>query len=393
MKILFLSPLLPWPLYSGGQIRVFHLLKILSQKHQVNLIAFTRNDKETKYLNDVRKVCDNVEIILRKNKPWTLSTLIKTLFSTKPLLMNLYHNDIDLTDLINWTDLIWCECFYLNDMINTIYKSNKFTKKFILGEENIEYLAYERYFDSLIWWKRIVLFLPVKLDLLKMKFWEKRIWRQTKKIAVASIKDKTVIEKEIGRNNIAVIANGVNIENYNFKKINIDSTILFVGNFKWFQNQQAVEWLVKEIFPKIKKEIPEVKLMIVGKNQPNWIKDFRKIGIFGEENLEDIREAYIMASVFLAPLKSGSGTKYKLLEAMASGVPVVTTSMGFEGFEGFEEAMIVKEKTEDLVKATIDILQNSQKYEEMRQRARQMIEKDFDWKIIAGKLEKFVDEN
>lgn len=393
-KILFLSPLLPWPLYSGGQTRIFHLLKILNQKHQVKLIAFARNEKEKEHLDEVKKVCDSAEIIVRKNKPWTLSILIRTLFSTKPLLMNLYEQDwsnsSNLSDWLNWADLVWQECFYTNDMT---YKSNKFTKKLILGEENIEYLAYERYFNSLLWWKRIILSLAVKLDLLKMKYWEKRIWRKAKKVAVASINDKDVVEKETGRNDVIVITNGVDAEDYDFKKNNVGLAILFVGNFKWFQNQQAVEWLVKEIFPKIKKEVPKASLLIVGQNQPKWLRDFREFGVFGEEDLEDVREAYARGSVFLAPLKSGSGTKYKILEAMASGVPVVTTSVGFEGFEGFEGAMMVKNKTEELVEATVDVLRKPQKYEEMRQKARKLVEENFDWKIIAEKLEELVNEN
>ena len=121
---------------------------------------------------------------------------------------------------------------------------------------------------------------------------------------------------------------------------------------------------------------------------PQWLQTLKIEGIILDETVEDIRDAYKKATVFLAPLKSGSGTKYKILEAMASGVPVVTTSIGAEGLDN--SGMIIKKTGQDLAKATIDVLNNPQKYEALTKKARKLVEDNYTWSMIGKKLEEFI---
>lgn len=383
MKILFVSPLPPWPLFSGGQIRVYHLIKALSQKHEMTLLSYIRSDEERQYLPQIKKICQKVNLIKRQYKPWSLRTLIKTLFSTKPLVMNLYDGSQKIIEKPEQYDLIYCECFYLMDRIPPCLTP------IFLSEQNIEYLAYQRYLDNLPFFKKIILWLPMKWDLLKMKYWEKRMWERAKKIVVMSENDQAIIQKQTSKKEIVVIPNGVNSDYFSFRKeIISEKIILFVGSFAWFQNLQAVKWLVQDIFPLIRKEISGVSLLIVGRHMPDWLKKSSGEAIVVDESVEDIRGAYGKASVILAPLRSGSGTKYKILEAMACGVPVVTTAVGSEGLD--KTCMIVKETDVELAQATIEILLYPQKYSEMTKRARKMVEEKFAWEIIGKKLENLV---
>ena len=383
MKILFLTPVLPWPLRSGGQIRAYHLLKALHQNHQVNLVSYIREEGERQYLPELKKIADQTLLIKRQYNPWTFTALIKTLFSSKPLVMNIYKTTKPVIEDSKTYDLIYCECFYLMDKIP------KFSVPIFLSEQNIEYLAYRRYVDSLPWWKKAILWLPMKLDVLKMKYWEVRAWQEAKRVAVMSETDRKIVEEKTGRKDVFVIPNGVDTENFVFStKRPSTKTILFVGNFNWFQNLQAADWLVKEIFPEIKKKVQNARLLIVGHHVPKWLKGEGKEGITVEESLEDIREAYQKATVLLAPLKSGGGTKYKILEAMASGVPVVTTSIGAEGLDG--DCMVVRDNTEDQAASTVDIINNPNKYLDLVKRARKLVEENYDWKMIGQKLENFV---
>lgn len=387
MRILFLTPTLPWPLLSGGQIRAYHLLKALQKNHTVRLVSYIRQEGERQYIGELEKICQKVCLIKRQYKPWTLRSLLKTLFSTKPLVMNIYQTNEPLFDNIKDDDAIYCECFYLMDKIL------KSSLPVFLSEQNIEYLAYQRYIDALPLWKKIVLWLPMQLDVLKMKFWETRMWQKAERVAVMSQADKKIVEEETGRTDVTVIPNGVDIDNFKTikEKIPVSKTVLFIGNFSWFQNLQAVEWLVKKIFPAIKEKVAGVKLLVVGLHAPIWLRNYRGQGVTVDETVKDIRRAYQKAAVLLAPLKSGGGTKYKILEAMASLVPVVTTSVGQEGFA--EDCMIVKDNTEDLAEATIDIIINPQNYADMVKRARNLVEENYDWKIIGEKLENFLQEN
>lgn len=382
-KILFISPLPPWPLFSGGQIRAYHLIKALSQKHQITLVQYITEDETTNFVKELL-FCYKIETIKRRYKPWSFRALLKSFFSSKPLLMNLYQTETDLSGLFDWADLIWQECFYTTDKTYEL-KNNK---KLILGEQNIEYLAYGRYFQSLIFWKKILLWLPMQLDLIKMKYWEKKIWQKAHKIAVVSHEDKKVIEKETRLTNIEIISNGVDTAKFTFNNFSKQKIILFVGEYKWFPNREAIKLLIFNLYPIFKEKLIDFKLLIVGKHMPDWLKANKEKNIVLDEKTDDIREAYKKASVFIAPLRSGSGTKYKILEAMACGVPVVTTAVGSEGLD--KTCMIVRQTDDELAEATIDILVNPQKYSEMAKGARKMVEERFTWEIIGEKLEKLV---
>ena len=108
MKILFLTPVLPWPLFSGGQIRAYNLLKELQKKHEVTLVSYIRNDKEREYLPQLLKIAKRVFFIKRNLMPWAIKILVKTLFSSKPLVMNLYDTGKLVILGLDDYDFIWC---------------------------------------------------------------------------------------------------------------------------------------------------------------------------------------------------------------------------------------------------------------------------------------------
>lgn len=147
--------------------------------------------------------------------------------------------------------------------------------------------------------------------------------------------------------------------------------------------------LVKEIFPLIKKEIKNAKLLIVGRNPTKEIRNLTTKDVFIDDQLEDIREAYHQAGVLVAPIRVGSGTKFKILEAMASGVAVVTTKKGIEGIEANNgEDVLVRESAENLAGAVIELVRNEGLRHKLTINARKLIEEKYNWKKIVQKLEK-----
>ncbi|MFH0863617.1 MAG: glycosyltransferase family 4 protein [Candidatus Gottesmanbacteria bacterium] len=385
MKILFLTPIFPWPLISGGQIRAYNLLKELAKNHQVTLVAYIRNENEKQYISQIQRICQQVYVIHRQHNPWQFQSLVRTFFSLKPLIMNLYGLNKPLIENIKGYDAIYCECFYLMDKIPLDSPS------IYLSEQNIEYLAYQSYVHVLPFWKKIILWVPMKIDILKMKIWEIKSWHRAHKIAVMSLNDKKIIEEQTGRSDIVIVPNGVDSSHFTSKNIGPTGNILFVGNFSWFQNVQAVEWLIKEIFPKIIKKVPSAKLLIVGKKAPKWLFNYLNDAISLNDKVDDIRDIYQITDILLAPLRSGGGTRYKILEAMVNHIPVVTTSIGAEGLDA--KLMIIKDSTDEIVDAVEDILKNPVKYSKMVDYAKEFVVNNYDWKIIGAKLEKFLNDN
>lgn len=386
MRILMLTPILPYPLYSGGQIRLFNLLKNLGKRHEISLFSFIRQEEEKKYLPEILKYCQKVEVF-KKRKPWSLTTLFKTATSFYPLLMMMYHfpgvkKRIGQEIKAGNYDLIHVECFY------TISNLPKTSRPVILTEQNIEYLVYQRFVKNFPFW-------PAKpflyFDVLKIKFWEKYFWQRADKIIAVSEEENQIINLP---QKTSVVENGVDSSYFGqkfFGKKWSEVTVVFVGNFRWVLNQDAVSFLVKEIWPHIKENLPEVRLWVVGKDMPKRLKDLVGKAAQISEGIEDIREAYQGADLLLAPIRIGGGTSYKILEAMASGLPVVTTPLGIAGIEAKKEVMVGK-NSQELAQLVVDLLKNEEKRRAIGERARKLVKEKYDWQKISQKLERVWEE-
>lgn len=386
MKILMLTPYLPYPLLSGGQIRTYNLLKNLAPKHEITLFSFIREKREIEYVSELLKYCRAVKTIQRR-KAWDWKNIVLAAFTPYPFLVSIYLS-LSLKRLIsqelakNKYDLIHAETFYVMPNLP------KTKVPILLVEQTIEYLVYQNFVKNFN-------FLPLKpllyFDVAKIQLWEKYYWRKAARLATMSEEDKRIVKKSLHGSQVDIVANGVDFQFFNETIIKKPDkpTVLFVGNFKWLPNKDAALFLTKEIWPIIKRRIPQARLWIVGKNPTPEIKALTKDDIKIDEKIEDIRDAFGQASVLLAPIRNGRGTKYKVLEAMATGLPVVTTPLGIEGIEGKEgKEVLVAEGAEGLAKQTIKLLENQTLGENIAKKARSLVKEKYNWQIISRQLDK-----
>ena len=168
-------------------------------------------------------------------------------------------------------------------------------------------------------------------------------------------------------------------------------TVLFVGTFRWLPNLEAVKILVEQIWPTVIKAIPDAQLSIVGaaptKEVLAYTQSNPSVTVSG--NIPDIRTAFTSANILAAPVWSGKGTRYKVLEALAAGTPVVATTTAVEGLAitNGKEAMIVDDPQE-FAQTLIALLQDSQLRDQLRANGRTFVQHKFDWNLIAGKLDR-----
>lgn len=387
MKILMLTPYLPYPLWSGGQIRTFNLLKNLSKKHEITLFSFIRSEKEKEYIPVLKKYCNEVKVFY-KRPPWSLTSLFLAASSYYPLVVCLYLSSQvrrELEEVIRRKhfDLIHAETFYVMPNIPQI------NIPVILAEQTIEYLVYRHYLDNVNFFLKKAL---MNWDVAKIHFWEKRFWNKAKLVIAMSPSDKKLMKSRISNLQVDIVPNGVDTAFFNFRRRQLKNkvkTVLFVGNFKWLQNREAVIYLLDKVWPEIIKVMKkEVRLWIVGKSPPAEILNNSAPQVLVSDNIDDIRFAYRKSDVLLAPIFGPGGTRYKILESMAAGVPVVTTSTGIEGLAArkFREVLIA-DNSRDLAELTVKVLLNPRLYKKLAKNGRKLVENKFSWKVIAQKLD------
>jgi len=386
MKILMLTPYLPYPLMSGGQTRSFNLIKNLSKKHEITLFSLIKDEKEKENIPELLKYCKKVSVFKRSQYPWTLRNILLTGFGLYPFLVirNLSSEEKEaikkeLTDYKY--DLIHAETFYVMPHIP------KTSIPVLLVEQTIEYLVYNHFVEE----QAPKILRPLlRLDVLKLKYWETHFWKQAKKVVAMSDSDKKDMEKLSPGLSIDIVPNGIDINYFSKKEKKEESLkkVLYVGNFTWLQNTEAVKILVNDVWPKIKKFLPNTKLWIVGTHMNSEIKSLVSKDIEITERLEDIRDAYKNASVLVAPIKGPGGTRLKILEAMASALPVVTTSVGAEGLgvSDNNEALI-KDGLDNLTDAAIQVLKDAALAKRLGERGKDFVEKNYTWDKSAQKLD------
>ncbi|MGD9129052.1 MAG: glycosyltransferase family 4 protein [Candidatus Woesebacteria bacterium] len=393
MRILMLTPYLPYPLLSGGQIRTYNLLKKLAKKHEITLFALIKHNEERQYVPEIAKYATEVRVFKRSEKPFTINNILRTAVSTYPFLVIRNHAPKTIKAIKKELsskkyDLIHAETFY---MMPHLPETSIPT---ILVEQTIEYLGYESYA------KKAPFFLKALLnkDIKKIKHWEKHYWKECDKLIVMSDDDKEFITKKIHQPaKIEVVSNGVDTQWFNQKKRKLpkNPTILFVGTFKWLPNVEAVNFLVTKIWPKIKSKLKNSQLWIVGNAPTEKIESYQNqdpsITVSG--SIPDIRDAFKQAHVLIAPVFSGKGTRYKILEAMASGTPVVGTKTAVEGL-GVKhgQQVLTSNSAENLAKLTIKLLNDEKLWHKLAKNGAEFVKKHYDWELISKKLDKIYKE-
>jgi len=390
MKILMLTPYLPYPLLSGGQIRTYNLLKKLADKHEITLFALIKEESERQYIPELEKYCSKVRVFKRSQQPFTIKNILQTAFSSFPFLV--IRNYVPETvravkqELSDYNyDLIHAETFYMMPHLPET------TVPTILVEQTIEYLGYESYAEQV---KFPFLKQLLKIDIAKIKRWEKYYWEWCEKLIVMSEEDKKFIAHEIGnQDKIEVVENGVDMAWFAEKPLILPllPTILSVGTFKWLPNVEAVTYLVDKVWPLLKQQVKDAQLWIVGNAPTPAVMSFqaKDTSITVTGGIPDIRDAFKGAHVLVAPVFSGKGTRYKILEAMASETPIVATDIAVEGLGVVHgQEVLIGNTPEELASLTAQLLIDRQLSKRLATKAKAYVSRNFDWKYISLKLDK-----
>lgn len=391
MKILMLTPYLPYPPASGGQIRTLYLLKYLRENHDVTLVSLYKNENEKKYAEHLKEYCREIYLCKRPEKPWQIKNILRAILTALPfLVVRNYSAEASRTikKLLseNKYDVIHAETFYIMPHIPS-------TKvPVLLVEQTIEYKVYQHYISPLPFFLRW----PLWLDILKLKYWEKYYWNKANLVATVSEADQDQIKTLLPDIQTVIIPNGAGDEMFVTRFPQLDTKkpkLLFIGNFFWLQNVEAAEYLINKVFPKLHAQIPNAELIIAGQNSstklPKPNNTQIKIVDLKPDDEEQVKNLYHSSTLFIAPIYGPGGTRLKILASMASGLPVVSTKTGVQGLDvQNKKHVLIAQDPDAFVSQIVDILNNEQLYKKIQQNAFNLAEEKYSWKAIAEKLEK-----
>lgn len=390
MKVLFLTRDLPYPPYNGYRKRNYYLIKELSSRG-IDIILVTKkpqkvNNRDVELL---RNYCNKIKLVeIRKTGLYTGLQLLISLFSKNAFSINRrlskdIRDEVRRTIIKDKIDVVICDSIYqsLNIPLNVeICK--------ILYEHNIESMIIKRYTQTE---KNIFKRLFAFIEYRKVEKFQKRIWRCFDYCITCSYFDKNYLKRRVPAANVLVVNNGVDTEFFSANSYPVENKrLVYTGQMGWFPNEDAINYFIDEIFPLIKKEEPKVKLWIVGTNPSPRIKmralKDNSIEVIGF--VEDVRPFIGKAQVYIVPLRIGSGTRLKILEALSMRKAVVSTSVGCEGLEVEDNKnILIRDNPEDFARAVLALLRNNQLRLKLENNSRSLVEGKYDWKVVFKELD------
>lgn len=385
------TPYVPYPPSSGGQIRTYNLLKYLSQNNEITLVALYKNNEEKKYESYLKKYCRKIYLCKRPSSPWQFNNIFKTIFSSSPFLVVRNYSD-EAKMIINKLlyqenfDVIHAETFYVMPHIPETKVPT------VLVEQTIEYKVYKHFVNSLPFYLRFFVYFDI--DIIKLKYWERFYWKKANAVVVVSSSDEKLIKDEEPKLKTSIIPNCVGDEMIadKLEKKDLKSpTIFFQGNFFWLQNVEAAKFIINKIYPQLIRELPYVKVVIAGQNAKKLGRLIDKnINIVNIEpdNIKKVKELFKKNTLFIAPIFGPGGTRLKILAAMGSGMPVISSVTGIEGLDVINNKnVIIADDPEEFVAKIKQLLSNINFYEKIRINAYKLVKEKYQWSQTAKELE------
>jgi len=391
MNILFLSTENPYPPDHGHHIRTLNILEHLARHNNVYFIGFAKQVKELEFNKYLEALCSSVDVFLLpsyKSKLRSVISLIANLFSVKPFnVMRFFFKKAKdrITQIINENniDLVHFDMLHLGmyyDCIGAIPK--------VLVNHNVESLRLAR---TMQFQKNIFPKIFIYVQYKKLLYFEKKMCPKFDKCIVVSDADKKILKRMCSIDNFEIVPNGVDIEYFKPSNGRIKShSLVWTGGMAGLCNKDAVDYFLEEIYPIIKTKLPDVTATFIGSSPTDKLTALANTSsnIIATGYVDDVRPFVAESAVFVAPLRSGSGTKIKILNAMAQGKAVVTTTVGAEGIDAENNKnILITDDPEEFARNTIYLLEHPEAAKKMGENGRKLIEEKYAWEVIFKQMD------
>jgi len=395
MRILMLSTY-PLPPDNGAKRRIAAFACHLSRRHDLTLASLREQNPSTDLSNERYEVPWRDCVVDLPEKSRSL-TALRSWFTTRSYGQVKYWSR-ELRSTVD--ELLEKECFDVA-LISTpnwipyleqCFHDNQSRPLFVLDQLAI----YESYYRSfLVSGTNVAWRICAALEVVKARRIQKRWFPRFDAILSCAPGD---LEKTVpyidARTSLWLAPNGVDIEYFQpVAQQNLAEgtpKLVFGGSMDVSMNQDAVRWFVGSILPIIKQQVPDAKFWIVGRNPPAAIRSLaERPGITVTGSVPDIREYYRQADVFVIPGRLGGGTKIKTLEAMAMGLPIVSTTVGAQGLEVRSgRHLYIADNPEVFAAYVVELLDDRRRAVAMGAEGRRHVERQYSWESIVSEVDR-----
>ena len=388
MKILFLSRWLPVPSDNGSKIRIYNLLRGLCDYHDVTLLSFTTRHIDDQYLREINSLCLEAKVVpWREYNPNSQKARFG-LLSLKPrYLLGTYSREM--------------ECLIKETLASATYdlviasqlSMASYYKSFGDVPALFEEVELGLFHDDVVHASGLVKRFRSWLTWFKFRTYISRLLDSFSAYTVASESERHLFVSSFPRHKekVTVIPNCVNVADYPEQNVSaVAKQIIFTGPFRYRVNYSAMQWFIRNVYPIILGQVPDACLIITGDHENLPLPSAPNVTLAGY--VDDVKSLIGSSRVSIAPLLSGGGTRLKILEAMALGTPVVSTSKGAEGFGAISgEHIMVADSPESFAEYVVKIIMDNELHEYLSVKGKQFVKENYDWKVTLPNFLKCVD--
>lgn len=393
MRLLFLTPQLPYPPQQGTAIRNYHLIASLAARHEVSLLSFAEPDQALDAARPLWALCRRLEAVPTPTRRLA-DRLRGLMLSGWPDMALRLASPAYAARLSAWLqeerfDVVQIEGIEMARYLDAI-PPGPGRPLIVYDDHNAEYVLQERAFRSdslrphrlhaalysLVQWRRL-------------RRYEAEVCRRADRVIACSAADAAALRRIAPDLRVHVIPNGVDTAAIRPQPAAPVATLVFTGKMDFRPNVDAAIWLVRDILPRVRQARPDATLALVGQRpSPAVARLAAQPGVIVTGRVEDARPYIAGAQVYVAPLRMGSGTRLKLLEAMAMEAAIVSTSLGAEGLpvESGRHVLLADDAA-SFAAAVVALLGDPARRVALGQEARRLVEAEFDWRSILPRLE------
>jgi GT2 family glycosyltransferase/glycosyltransferase involved in cell wall biosynthesis len=378
-QVLVVAPYSPAPPVHGGAVRMLNLIREMRAACDVTLIAFTDTEAErrTENLSALRDLCRDVVLLPRDGHGsggWL-----------EPSKTRGFHSELMAEHVEYWLDRRRFDVVQVEytHMAHFLPRPCPGLLR-VLVEHDVTFVAQRRA-------REIASSLPRRLNLwydgLKTLRHEVAAVESADLVLTMSDDDRASLARYVDPAPLVTVPNGVSCSDFRLREDAEEelATVLFVGFFRHEPNVEAVLWFARDVLPKIRAQRPDALFRVVGAYPPQALAALAaadsRIEVTGM--VPETASHYRRATVFVAPIQRGSGTRLKILEAMASGCAVVSTTIGAEGLGAGPDEIVIADRADDLASAVCALLGDPARRHALSREARRFVERTYDWPAIA----------